>query len=54
MKLSNSRGLERKLEQLKKKSPWMASLILHCLESQNPKACEAMRLLLVRLRLNCV
>ena len=54
MKLSNSRELERKLEQLKKHSPWMASLILHCLENQNPRSCETMRLLLDRLRLNCI
>jgi len=53
MKLSNSRGLQRKLEELKKKSPWMASLIQHCLDSQNPRACEALRLLLARMRLNC-
>jgi len=54
MKLSNSRALERKLEQLRKRSPWMASLILHCLENQNPRSCETMRLLLARLRLNCI
>ena len=43
MKLSNSRALERKLEQLRKRSPWMASLITHCLENQNPRSCETMR-----------
>jgi len=54
MKLSNSNGLERKLLTLKKKSPWFASLIQHCLQSENPKAFEAMRMLLARLRLNTV
>ena len=54
MKHSTSRGLNRKVSLLKKRCPWMASLILHCLESQNPKACEEMKLLLSRLRLNSV
>lgn len=54
MKLSNSTEMERKLMNLKKKSPWIASLIQHCLQSQNPKAFEAMRLLLARLRLYAV
>lgn len=52
MKLSNSNDLDRKIMNLKKKSPWIASLIQHCLDSQNPKAFEAMRMLLARLRLN--
>ncbi|MFH1830566.1 MAG: hypothetical protein ABH871_07310 [Pseudomonadota bacterium] len=52
MKLSNSRTLTNHLILLKKKSPWMASLIQHCLETRNPKTCETMRQLLLRLRMN--
>jgi hypothetical protein len=54
MKLSNSKVLDRHLTTLKKRSPWMCSLIRHCLETQNPKSVEAMRMLLTRLRLNAV
>jgi len=54
MKLSNRRTLDKRLILLKKRCPWMASLIQHCLDTKNPKACEAMRQLLFRLRLNAV
>lgn len=54
MKLSNSKSLERHLSMLRKRSPWMFALIQHCLETQNPRSVEAMRILLSRLRLNAV
>lgn len=54
MKLSNSKALDKHLVLLKKRSPWMYALIQHCLETQNPKAVEAMRVFLARLRLNAV
>lgn len=50
MKPSGNRDMGRKLSMLRKRCPWMASVILHCLESQNPKLCEAMRVMLARLR----
>jgi len=54
MKLSNRRTLDKRLDLLKKRCPWVASLIQHCLDTRNPKACENMRLLLLRLRMNAV
>ena len=54
MKLSNRRSLDKRLILLKKRCPWMASLIQHCLDTKNPKSCETMRMLLMRLRLNAV
>lgn len=52
MKSSSSRDVGRKLSMLRKRCPWMASVILHCLESQNPRLCDAMRVMLTRLRAN--
>jgi len=54
MKLSNRSNLDKRLVLLKKRCPWVASLIQHCLETRNPKSCETMRTLLLRLRMNAV
>lgn len=43
--------LERKVDLLKRRCPWVATLLLHCLKTRNPQAFEAMRIILVRLRL---
>ena len=51
MKETQEKVLGRKLVLLKKRSPWMASLILHCLESRDPRSYGALRLMLSRLRL---
>lgn len=52
MKPSNFDGLEKKVQSLKKRCPWVSTLLLHCLETRNPKAIEAMKLVLMRLRLS--
>ena len=44
--------LERKVQVLKRRCPWVATLILHCLRTRNPQAFEAMRLVLTRLRVS--
>lgn len=44
--------LERKVQVLRQRCPWVATLILHCLKTRNPQAFEAMRLVLARLRLS--
>lgn len=44
--------LERKVEELKKRCPWVAALLLHCLKTRNPHALEAMRSVLMRLKLS--
>lgn len=46
--------LERKVEVLKKRCPWVAALILHCLKTRNQHAFEAMKMVLARLRLSSV
>lgn len=46
--------LERKVGVLKKRCPWVATLILHCLRTRNPQAFEAMRVVLARLRMSVV
>ena len=51
MKLAQDKVLGRKVLLLKRRSPWMASLILHCLETRDPRACDALRVMLSRLRL---
>ena len=51
MKTTPSKQVDRKIETLRKHSPWMASLIRHCLESRDPRAFEALRQLMQRLRL---
>ncbi|MFA4875281.1 MAG: hypothetical protein WC956_02495 [bacterium] len=50
MKLSQSKEVNRRIAALRKRCPWMASLIMHCLESRDPRAYEALRLLIERLR----
>ncbi|MFH0799194.1 MAG: hypothetical protein V2A66_03325 [Pseudomonadota bacterium] len=42
--------LERKVSILKKRCPWVATLLLHCLKTRNPQALEAMKSVLSRLR----
>lgn len=54
MKLSNRSDSDKRLLLLRKRCPWVASLIQHCLDTRNPKSCEIMRTLLLRLRLNAV
>ena len=54
MKAQKFPDLERKVALLKKRCPWIASLLLHCLETRNPKAFAAMRIMLARLRLHVV
>lgn len=46
--------LERKVSVLKKRCPWVATLILHCLKTRNPQAFTAMKSVLHRLRLSSV
>lgn len=50
MKLSQNKAVNRKLASLRKRCPWMASLIMHCLESHDPRAYDALRMLMRRLR----
>ena len=54
MKLSNRCDVDKRLILLRKRCPWVASLIQHCLDTRNPKSCETMRTLLLRLRLNAM
>jgi hypothetical protein len=51
MKSSHTKDVDRRMLVLKKRSPWMASLLQHCLETRDPRACGAMRVMLSRLRL---
>jgi hypothetical protein len=51
MKPAHEKVLGRKVLLLKQRCPWMASLVLHCLETRDPRACEALRVMLSRLRL---
>ena len=46
--------LERKVQVLKRRCPWVATLILHCLRTRNPQAFEAMRMVLTRLKLSVI
>ena len=46
--------LERKVDTLKRRCPWVATLLLHCLRTRNPQAFEAMRIVLTRLRLSVI
>jgi len=52
MKPIDFKDLERKVSVLKKRCPWVACLLLHCLKTRNPKAFKAMRLMLNRMSLN--
>lgn len=54
MKSQNFEGLERKVQSLKKRCPWVSALLLHCLKTRNPQAFEAMRVILTRIRLSGV
>ncbi|MBT3182074.1 MAG: hypothetical protein HN337_06160 [Deltaproteobacteria bacterium] len=49
MKSPNFKELERRVHILKKRCPWVAMMLLHCLKTRNPKAFKAMRLMLARL-----
>jgi len=49
MESSNYKDLERRVAILKKRCPWVAALLLHCLKTRNPKAFKAMREMLLRL-----
>jgi hypothetical protein len=51
MKAMHEKMLGRRLILLKKRCPWMASLIQHCLESRDPRAYGALRLMITRLRM---
>ena len=55
MNRKSSDTIARRVRSLKKNSPWLASLVLHCLETRNPREIAAMRLMLTRLDLskNC-
>lgn len=51
----NQKGLktlDQRVQSLRRRCPWLASFILHCLETRDPRAVEATRLMLTRLRLN--
>jgi hypothetical protein len=52
MKPIDFKELEKKVADLKRKCPWVAMLLLHCLKTRNPKAFRAMKLMLDRLSLN--
>ncbi len=52
MKYNNFKDLEKKVNLLKKRCPWVAMLLLHCLKTRDPKAFRAMRVMLTRLSLN--
>ncbi len=52
MKTSDFRDLEKKVSVLKRRCPWVASMLLHCLRTRDPKAFHAMKLLIARLYLN--
>lgn len=52
MKANNFKDLERKVADLKKRCPWVAMLLLHCLKTRNPKAFKAMKSMLTRLGTN--
>lgn len=52
MKPIDFKDLERKVAILKRRCPWVASLLLHCLKTRNPKAFKAMRCMLTRMSLN--
>lgn len=54
MKVLRFDELERKVQVLKKRCPWVAALILHCLKTRNPQAFEAMKIVLARLRVSSV
>jgi hypothetical protein len=52
MKYNDFSDLERKVADLKKRCPWVAMLLLHCLKTRNPKAFKAMKMMLSRLSVN--
>lgn len=54
MKTSNFRDLEKKVSVLRRRCPWVASMLLHCIKTRDPRAFRAMRLMLNRLNLNCI
>lgn len=54
MKFQNFDGLERKVQALKKRCPWVSTLLLHCLKTRNPQAFKAMKIVLLRLKLSAV
>lgn len=54
MKYTRPDGMERKLVCIKKRYPWVAELLEHCLKTRRPEAYEAMRMILSRLRLSGV
>jgi hypothetical protein len=51
MKPAQEKMLGRRVLLLKKRSPWIASIVQHCLETKDPRACGALRVMLSRLRL---
>lgn len=54
MNRKSSTTIARRVRSLRKRSPWLASLILHCLETRDPRAIAAMRLMLTRMGLQKV
>ncbi len=52
MNRKSSNTMARRVRSLKKNSPWLASLVLHCLETRNPREIATMRLMLTRMSLN--
>ena len=46
------KALDQRVQSLRRRCPWLASFILHCLETRDPRAVEATRLMLTRLRQN--
>lgn len=54
MKQMNFDGIEKKVSLLKKRCPWVSTLLLHCLKTRSPQAFDALRLILARLKLTVV
>ena len=52
MESNNFNDLEKKVLDLKKRCPWIAAMLLHCLKTRNPKTFKAMKMMLERLSLN--
>lgn len=50
MERSKFKSMKTKIEQLKKRSPWIAQLLTHCLVSKDPRAFAALKMMLTRLK----
>lgn len=51
MKPLNFAEIEKKVLLLKKRCPWISTLLLHCLKTRNPQAFGTMKVILARLKL---